>query len=469
MKNIVETIREEAAVSGNSRIALRAGEIQLCYSDLFARVDGLAEYMVSAGVYPGCRVALFCGDCIDYVIASLAVLALQAVVIPVPPTSAEHEMEALLSRIDADLLIFEPALCNYAGKTLPESYFAERQLFFKWLESGDAPPGFFGLNPAFVRFSSGTTGKSKGVLLSHEAILARTAAADEGLTVSENDTILWVLSMSYHFVVSILLFLRRGATINLCYADFPLGLVDAVKSGEGTFIYAAPFHYYTMAASGFFPADGLKNIRMAVSTSMKLQPDVAERFQAKFGIGLTEAYGIIEIGLPFLNEAAIPGSVGKLLPGYELKLVNPDPDGIGEILLRGKGMFEAYVSPWKLREPDSWFDTGDLGRIDDNGNLFIVGRSKSVINFMGMKVFPDEIEGVLNMHPDVTESRVFGTTHPRYGQLPCAEIICSKPIDEAELRAFCLQELSPHKVPKMFTFVDELPRTPSGKISRIHL
>ncbi|MCF7848177.1 MAG: acyl--CoA ligase [Kiritimatiellales bacterium] len=468
MKNIFETIKQEAELRGVDKAALKDGRNELSYSTLFQRVESAAEGLRGQGVAKGLRVALFCGDSIDYVISSLAVLALRAVVIPVSPSSAEHEVDALLERIGADFLLFDQALCTREGSPVAAGQFVEKKMLLAELEGGETPAGFTELNPAFVRFSSGTTGQSKGVLLSHEAIVERTDAADKGLQITSDDTVLWVLSMSYHFVVSILLFLRRGATICLCYDHFPLALLDSVKVGEGTFIYASPFHYYAMCESSGFAPDSLKNIRMAISTSMKLPDDTASAFAEKFGFELTEAYGIIEVGLPFLNRAAdgARGSVGRILPDYEIKLLNEDEEGIGEIFIRGKGMFNAYVSPWKIFPKDDWFNAGDLGRIDENGNLFIAGRKKGLINFMGMKVFPGEVEAVLNAHPCVKESLVYGEPHPRYGQLPCARVVRCGDIDAMALKRYCLGELSPQKAPKSISFVERLPKTPSGKLRR---
>jgi long-chain acyl-CoA synthetase len=145
---------------------------------------------------------------------------------------------------------------------------------------------------------------------------------------------------------------------------------------------------------------------------------------------------------------------------------------VGEVLIRGKGMFDAYFSPWQTREeafPDGWFRTGDIGRVDADGYLFIVGRTKHVINFAGMKVFPYEVEDVLNRHPAIRESLVYGVAHPQYGQLPCARLVlragASAP-DITELRRFCYARLAPYKVPKEFAVVERLERTASGKLRR---
>jgi long-chain acyl-CoA synthetase len=204
---------------------------------------------------------------------------------------------------------------------------------------------------------------------------------------------------------------------------------------------------------------------------------ISARFAEKFGFAPAEAYGIIEIGLPFINTD--PGStaeptVGKVLPDYQLQIANPDADGVGEVLIKGKGMFDAYFYPWRTREavaPDGWFHTGDLGRLDDQNRLYLVGRSKTVVVCAGMKVFPEEVEEVIDSFPNVSESLVSGRDHPQFGQVPVAQIVCKDNLPNAgsflqDLRAYCCEKLSSYKVPLEFTLVPSLPKTPSGKLAR---
>ena len=219
----------------------------------------------------------------------------------------------------------------------------------------------------------------------------------------------------------------------------------------------------------------MSGVRLAISTATALPPDIASAFHERFGVRLTSAYGIIEVGLPFINTMpdTKPGSVGPALPDYGLRIAEPDPDGIGRIMIRGPGMFDAYCSPWRLRSDvllDGWFDTGDMGQIDKDGFLFILGRRKNVINFAGMKVFPYEIEAVLNRHHAVLESLVYAEPHPQYGQLPCARVVlapdCAEKVGAAELRRHCARHLAPFKIPKDFIFTDRLEKTASNKLRR---
>lgn len=474
--NIFDTIKRETDAL-SQKIAVIEEDDRITYGQLIAAAEKVAEALRQGGVGRLHRVGFLCDDSIDYIIVSLAVLSLSAVIVPVSPEQTTDEAKNVIDRIDIDYLIAEPDLWQggYGDPLKSDGFFKKEFTIVKRTTRERPKSEYFRVNPAFIRFSSGTTGTSKGVVLSHEAIIERTDAADRGLRITSKDIVVWVLSMSFHFVVTILLFLRRGATIVLCGHNYPKSIIEGIMSHKGTFIYASPFFYSLMSRTDALPGDALKQIRLAVSTTMKLPEQVADSFYAKFGFELTEAYGIIEVGLPFIRLTGGKDkrcSVGKALPDYEIKLDKKDADGVGEIRIRGKGMLDAYYSPWRGRDEvlmDGWFKTGDLGKIDADGFLTIVGREKDVINFVGMKIFAQEVESILNQHPQVKESLLYGAAHAEYGQLPIAKIVVrhdSGNLDANDLRRFCYQRLAQYKVPKDFEFVDSLPKTASGKIKR---
>jgi len=474
MNNIVDIIAK-GTKRFLKRIAVIDGCDKISYAELLETVEIAGAELKDYGIVKHQRVALLCEDGIDYIVASLAVLKLYAVIVPVPLGSSLDEIESLLDNIKVNFIIFERN--SYAKKeaipVFKKGAFKKELFIYCCNSKKSLPEDFFKLNPAFIRFTSGTTGENKGVVLSHQAIIARTEAANRGLKVTSKDRIIWVLSMSFHFVVTILLFLRRGATIIISSRQFPYELLDNLKKYQFTLIYASPLHYH-MLASLSIPRESLSHVRLAISTAVKLAPDIADKFFRKFGFELAEAYGIIELGLPFINTSGSKlrrGSVGKVLAGYKIKIEDPDTSGIGVIYIKGKGTFNAYFSPWRNSKDilvNGWFNTGDLGKLDKDGFLFIVGREKNMINFSGMKIFPFEVESIINCYPCVKESLVYGVNHIQYGQLPSAKIVLKETkkgsFDLEKLRKFCYEHLASYKVPKEFYFVKELSKTRSGKV-----
>lgn len=479
MRNIVDCIRKETRPWLDKTALVEAGD-RWTYAQLLEATDRVAAQLQSHGVGPACRVAVVGNDSADFVVAHLAVLALGAVAVPMAPALPRHEAESLLLKMNIHFQLTETTAQDpsvLSEPPVPGFLRAAYRLTHRTALAPDpVPPVFAAMNPAFIRFSSGTTGASKGVLLSHDAIVQRTDAANRALEIGPQDTVLWVLSMTFHFVVSILLFLRKGATIVLCRERFPVSVHESLEQGHGTFLYASPFHYRVMAASPEFRREHMSNIRLAISTAIHLPAPVAESFAAKFGFPPAQAYGIIEVGLPFVNRSGRldrASSVGRILPDYDLMIAHPDAAGTGEIMLRGPGMFDAYMAPWRTRtelERNGWLATGDLGRIDEEGFLHLVARHRDVINFAGMKIFPQEVEEVLERHPSVAEARVYGEPHPDYGHLPCAQIVPCRtapdPVDASEIRRFCFRHLAPYKTPKRIELTDRLEKTASDKIRR---
>ena len=442
------------------------------YQALLRDVREFAATLSASGVRPGARVGIVAEDSCEYLAASLAVLALEASIVPLSTRASADELHSMPQKVGINVLLRDAAHRGKDDISLPLPGNFRNAL---WLSVRDPeirpvelPDGRI---PAFIRFSSGTTGGSKGVVLSHHAVLERTSAC-VGLGVTRGEHVLWVLDMAFHFVVTILLFLRKGAAIVICGRPVESRMRDALRDHPVSLLYATPYHYRLMIHSADFQPDALNGIRLAVSTAMTLDAADAEAFRQKFRRPLSQAYGIIEIGLPCINDSADAASVGRLQPAYEVRIENPDAEGKGDILIRGPGMFDAYLSPFCLRAElckDGWFRTGDVGYTDAADRLFIVGRSKNVIIFAGMKIFPYEVEAVLNEHPLIRESRVSGMKTPGFGELPVAEIVAEGelPADwQTEFRKYCFARLAVYKVPKQFTIGPSLPRTASGKIRR---
>ena len=487
--NLVDLIFAQA---NRDAVALVCDERTLTFGALDPAVGHAAKLLMEAGlpvraegVVP--RIGLACPNGLDHVILALAILRTGGCLVPVAGELAAPEREALIGAVGLHAVIVaggarwperlaqkENAVCLPALKAT---------LFLESACDAKGDPGFeesqlAALDPAFIRFSSGTTGRSKGIVLSHAALLARIETANRRLEIGPQDRVVWILPMAHHFAVSIMLYLLKGATTIIVKSHLPEDVLDAALRHGGTVLYAAPFHHAMLAAepSGRpWPA-----LRLAVSTAAALPLATARAFDARYGVPLSQGFGIIEAGLPFLNTdfpREKPGSVGR--PGSDIRLELRDPQTdnpvgageVGELLIDAEGLLDAYLNPWRLRRDlltdGRWFRTGDLARLDPDGCLHLVGRVKSVINVAGMKCFPEEVEAVLSTHPGVRAACVSGREHPHYGAVPVAAIVPAyPPPTTASLLAHCQEALARYKVPVDFRFVEELPRTASGKVRR---
>ncbi len=487
--SLYDDIKETAKLR-SSQIAIIDHKNRVSYGDLIKSANLAATELKSAGMKEYSKSVLIGSDSAEYLISALAILANRGVFVSAGKEISNIDFNNLLDGIDIEFAIIEEQfLKNLKPKLLKECKSLQVgskifTVFKKCRKNTQNNSSFTDINPAFIRFSSGTTGASKGIVLSHETIKARTEAANHALKISEADVVLWLLPMAHHFAVTIMLFLRKGCTIDIAVDEKHSQIITKLLSGKITFVYATPYHYGNMirAAQNMKKSGKLQKIqvpdtvRLLISTAMPLTEDLCAKFADFFGRFLNQAYGIIECGLPFINtkaNAKTAITVGRHLPKYQVRLALQDEsDTAGEILIKGDGFFDAYYDPWCLKEevlaPGNWFHTGDLGKFLPGGYLHIVGRTKSVINFLGLKVFPEKIENILNTHPAVKEARVRGKNHSEFGEIPVAEIVptYNSKICEIELTKYCSSHLPSHEIPQEFLPVEEIPKTRSGKILR---
>jgi long-chain acyl-CoA synthetase len=472
---------------------MRLNKVAICdegrritYNEVFAEVDKFENLLSTEKIARKHRqnVGLICSNSAEYIIISLGILQYEDIIVPIAPEHSTFEIASFIQNMSIATILVEKAH-TFKVERLDLQFIKEVKiltkqfLLYKQKVKVEVLDKFIAINPAFIRFTSGTTGLSKGVVISHERIMERIVTANQVLRITENDNVIWVLSMSYHFAVTIILFLYEGCTITIC----PNGKAESIYNvmTEGTFIYASPYHYSMMIGSNLFDHLTLKEIRMAVSTTVHLTEKLAKSFFERFGIILSQAYGIIEIGLPCINTVNDVGkiaSVGLPLPNVQVDIRNCEKydkhKGIGEIFVKAPGMFNAYFYPWTLAEDlldNGWFKTGDVGYFLPSGELMIEGRNNNVINFVGMKVFPEEIENVLLEHPNVSDALIYEGSHEKYGSIVMADIVknIKTKTTESELLHYCSERLAQYKIPKIIRFVDYLPKKVSGKnIRNIH-
>src|SRR6266545_106445 len=484
--NLVELIYGSAERHSPRRAMtdVRSGR-SLSYGQLAREAQRIGAFLKTHGVGPGQRIGLLAPNDLAYVPAAFGLLDSGACLVPLASNLTPTETAEIVRDVQLNGCLAWPKASALKGAPAAVVQGGECDGFtFQWLDrDAEAPAEFYSLNPAFIRFTSGTTARSKGVVLSHEATAARVEAADQVLAFNEEDRILWVLPLAYHFAVTIVAYVRAGTHILLCPDTLPRAMVDAVHRLKPSVLYAAPLHFERMANLG--PSQPFTSIRVTLSTAAPISPAVMDRFQSVYGVPVGQAYGIIEAGLPCINlgtEGLPATSGGRPVPGYEVAVLSDDgkrlppdrradaPETLGEIAVRGDGLFSAYYSPWQLREQitrDGWFLTGDLGSLDQGGALHLKGRKKTVMFVAGLKFFPEEVEDCINQFQGVRESRVFSRPHARMGEVPCAEVVLdSRGGDLDALKTHCARLLSSYKVPLEFTVVDAVPRTPSGKIRR---
>ena len=450
----------------------------LSYGELMREAERVAAFVRVQGVERHQRIGLCAPNGLAYLPAAFGLLAAGACLVPLASNLTPAETAQITREVELNGCLSWPKAEPLAdlGPGARVSGGECDGFTFRWIARDAAGPAAFArLNPAFIRFTSGTTARSKGVVLSHEATAARVEAADCVLRIGEADRILWVLPLAYHFAVTIVAYVRAGAHVLLCPDHPPAALGDSIRRLAPTVLYASPLHFERLGNLG--ARAPLTGVRLALSTSAPITAAVMSRFEAAYGVPVGQAYGIIEAGLPCINlgtEDLPAAAVGRPVPGYEIAVISDAGEPLaagerGEIAVRGDGLFAAYYAPWQLREQltrDGWFLTGDIGRLDEAGALRLEGRKKAVIFVAGLKFFPEEVEDCINQFPGIKESRVFGRAHARLGEVPCAEVVPDPGAGLVGLPAHCARLLSPYKVPLEFAVVERILRTPGGKILR---
>jgi long-chain acyl-CoA synthetase len=454
-----------------------AAGFRVSYAELRNRIDALAQRLERLGVGPGHCIAVHHPSGPEYVVLTYAAWRLGACAVPLAVELRPDERDRVLQEIHVDYVLGQPRHVRgiEAGDAADVAEVSS-SLLCKRVRRDPPPPALTALDPAFLRFTSGTTATAKGVVLSHRTVFERIQAANEVLRIGPADRVVFLLSMSYHFTVSVVCYLTYGATVVLCPSGFGKTILQAVDEHAGTFIYGSPMHYDMMSAIA--GEQRLASVRLAISTTTGLRRDSAEAFYRRFGLPLSQAYGIIEIGLPCINlhcPLEKFDSVGQVLPAYEVRLGEP-PEGMPDqrpIAFRGPGFVDAYYEPWRTREqimPGGWLATGDLGSLDDQGYLYIRGRSKDMISVSGMKFFAQEVEAVLRSHPAVRDACVYPHPHERLGEVPWADVVTDPGVDraalEANIKEYCGARLVEFMVPERVRFVEALARTASGKVVR---
>jgi acyl-CoA synthetase (AMP-forming)/AMP-acid ligase II len=349
--------------------------------------------------------------------------------------------------------------------------------------AGDAPKP---QSVALLMYTSGTTGRPKGVMLTQSNLAANALAISREHGLGPDDRVLAVLPL-YHinaFAVTMLSPLAHGGSLAMPPRFSAARFWTQARDHDCTWLNVVPTMVSYLLEGGAAPPGLAQRIRFCRSASAALPPEHLRAFERRFGIGIVETMGLTETAAPAFSNPMDParrklGAVGRA-SGCEARVVDaelqPLPDGqTGEIVIRGPNVMTGYYKNDEATRAsftaDGWLRSGDLGHRDSDGFFFVTGRIKELIIKGGENIAPREIDEVLLRHPAVLEAAAVGVPDKHYGQeiMACIVLRDAAACDEAELRAFCEQHLGRYKTPKLFRFVAELPRGPSGKVQRLKL
>ncbi len=457
------------------------------YGTLRDQVAQMRGGLVARGVEPGDRVAIVAANNWYFVSAYLAVLGTGAIAVPLNPQSPAPEIERELRVAGVKLALVGPNGREVVGDVDSASLPGfDGGVDVADLLDGEPTPLVERApdDVAVLLFTSGTAGAPRPAMLTHGNL---TSNIDQILANPErpegvDEVALCVLPLFHVFGLNavLALALRLGGTVVLVERFDPHTTLEAVAEHGVTVLSGVPTMWAAWAGLRDVKPDAMATVRLAVSGAAALEPGVRRAVAERFGVDLTEGYGLTEASPAVtsgLGHGAPDGSIGVPLPGVSVRLVDTagedalvgDP---GEIWVKGPNVFPGY---WQDDEAtrsaltdDGWLRTGDIAVVDDDGFLSLVDRAKDVIIVSGFNVFPAEVEEVLVLHPAVEAAAVVGVPHPHSGEAVKALVVVSDGahVDEDELIDFAGRHLARYKCPTTISFVDDLPHTVTGKVLR---
>ncbi len=463
---------------------------KITFREMNDRVDSFAIFLMSRNVKPGEPVAILCHNCPDYIAAYFGILRTGAIVLPLNNLLVHEEVDYILK--DAGVaMCFHDEACRMTVDKLQKT----GRSFFRLSDIPAASgrraeaivptPNRTADDISTILYTSGTTGSPKGALLTHRNFIANAHAAAAAIHISPNDRFVVFLPLfhSFTYTVCVIIPLITGAMISLLPAVRPFSrVVKRLILDRITLFVAIPTVYKILAEKDMpFLVKLLLNLRLCISGAAPLPAKVIYEFEKAFkvplleGYGLTEASPVVSIN-PDDHGRRKPGTVGLPLPGIEVKVIDDEgkalPRGAaGELLVKGPSVMRGY-----LNRPDDtaktvrsgWLYTGDIALLDDDGFIKIIDRKKDLIIVDGLNVYPYEVEEVLYRHPAIKDCAMIGVPHEHEEgkELPIMYVVLRDGQEATGkiLRDFLTEHVAHYKIPRRFIFIQELPRTATGKI-----
>lgn len=482
-----------AVVSGGDRIS---------YGRLRREIAATRGALATFGLEEGDRVAILCGTNARFVRAWLGIIGNGLVAVPLNPQSPAAEIQRELEVVGVRAVIAGPAgvqpLSEIDRSTLPSLEFVlapARQSFegsidFDELVAAAEPTPIVERaddDLAALLFTSGTAGNPKAAMLTHGNLAANLRQVQNApIRGTRPDDVTLCVVPLFHVLGlnSILdLALYAGATIVLIERFDPVSMLEMVADENASVLVGPPTMWAALGHVENPPKDCMASVRLAVSGAAPIPARVVTECRDNLGVDIAEGYGLTEASPSVSLSAgtgAPVGSIGRPIPGVEVRLVDSDGDDVyigdaGEIIVRGDNVFPGYwhdsEATARVLDSNGWLHTGDMAVVDDDGYLFIVDRAKDLIIVSGFNVYPAEVERVLVTHPGVAQAAVVGIPHPHTGEAVKAFVIArsGRSVEEEDLIAWCATELARYKCPSKIDEVDELPLGLGGKVLRRQL
>jgi len=475
-----------------ARLAIETIDGQhISYADLMARAGRMANVLVNSGVKPGDRVAAQTEKSVPGLVLYLAAVRTGAVYLPLNTAYTLNELEYFITDAEPSLVVCDPSKAEGIGSIAAKV--GARVLTLGADGRGSLIDAAAKASPEFatvaradddlaaILYTSGTTGRSKGAMLTHDNLASNSLSLVDYWRFTDKDVLIHALPI-YHthglFVASNVTLFARASMIFLPKFDPDLIIQLMARS---TVLMGVPTFYTRLLQSPALTKASTKHMRLFISGSAPLLADTHREWAARTGHAVLERYGMTETNMNTSNPYdgdRVPGAVGHALPGVTVRVTDPDTgkelarDTIGMIEVKGPNVFKGY---WRMPEKtkaefrdDGFFITGDLGKIDGNGYVHILGRGKDLVISGGFNVYPKEIESEIDAMPGVIESAVIGVPHADFGEGVTAVLVCDKSaeITESGVLKALDGRLAKFKMPKRVFVVDELPRNAMGKVQK---
>ncbi|NNL76610.1 MAG: long-chain fatty acid--CoA ligase [Desulfobacterales bacterium] len=487
--NVAQNIETAARLFPDKTAILFEGK-QIKYSELNVMANRLANAMMANGIQKGDRVALYLTNIPEFAICYYATVKTGAIAVSVNPMLKSYELKHIMNDSGAALLFTVGELLenlerdeyeNLKHVVVCEGDAQDNTELSTWMEKGAEEFQTADLAPnesASILYTSGTTGFPKGATLTHGNVVSNYWSTVHHAGYTPEDRMPVFLPLFHVFGQN---FIMNGAftacaTLAMYRRFVPDVVLDSIGRDHVTMFFGVPAIYIALLNMDLSKYD-LSSIRYEFSAASTMPREISSQWTERFGRPIFEGYGLTECS-PFAcynhDFQHKFGSVGTPVENFETKILDEEDREVplgkwGEICVRGPGVMRGYWNRPEETEQalrNGWLHSGDTGLMDDEGYVFIVDRVKDMINVAGFKIWPAEIEQFLYAHPAIKELAVYGVPHPEKGEIVRAAIVLKENASASaeDITSFCLKNLANYKVPTAVDFVDELPKSATGKI-----